>query len=181
MMFNTAHMSAQQGTALLMSLVMLLVLSLLAISGMQGSLLQERMASAQREGAIALEVAESGSRDAERWIERNLVTLNDFDGSGWLYDASDEATRAPSPFSENLWQSDTRTRAGTRVDGITPRYFIEFRGRAFEEEQLTDGMIGGYSHDTGAANTFAFRTVTWAPGPSGEGQRIIEVYFNRQL
>ncbi|TVP55391.1 MAG: hypothetical protein EA349_09480 [Halomonadaceae bacterium] len=171
----------QQGTALLMSLIMLLVLSLLAISGMQGSLLQERMAAAQREGTIALEIAESGARDAERWIEENLVTLNDFDGSSWRYDAGAENTRAPSPFTDNFWQDTNRTRAGTPVGGITPRYFIEYRGRAFEEEQLTDGMIGGYSHDTGAGSAFAFRTVAWAPGPSGVGQRIIEVYYNRQL
>lgn len=171
----------QRGTALLMSLIMLLVLSLLAVSGMQGSLMQERMSSAQRDGTIAIEVAESGARDAERWIENNLVTLNDFDGSGWLYDASSADTRAPSPFEEGLWQNTTKTRAGQPVNGITPRYMIELRGRGYEPDQLTDGMISGYSHDSGAANNFAFRTITWASGPSGKGQRIIEVYYTRQL
>ena len=38
-----------------MSLVILLVLSLLALSGMQGSIMQERMTTAQRDGMLALE------------------------------------------------------------------------------------------------------------------------------
>ena len=165
----------------MLALVLLLVLSLLAVSGMQGSLMQERMSSAQREGTIALEAAESGARDAEEYIEENLVTLADFGTTGPLIDATDGDVERPDPHDPDFWADENLTRAGTPVGDVTPRYYIEYLGEGFEPEQRTDGMITGYSHDTGAGSSFAFRTVVRAPGPSGNGQRMVEVFYTRQL
>ena len=166
---------------MLLALVLLLVLSLLAVSGMQGSLMQERMSSAQREGTLALEAAESGARDAERYIEDNLVNVADFGATGPFIDATDEDVERPDPHDPDFWADEDQTRTGDAVDGVTPRYYIEYLGEGFEPEQRTDGMITGYSHDTGAGSSFAFRTVIRATGPSGSGQRLIEVYYTRRL
>lgn len=59
----------QKGAALLTSLLILLVLSLLAVSSMQNSSMQERMVSAQREGFMAMEGAELALREAELAVE----------------------------------------------------------------------------------------------------------------
>lgn len=142
--------------------------------------MQERMQSAQRQGVMALEIAESGARDAEQWIEDNVVTLNDFDGTNGLYDATVEAERAPDPFSATVWEGSS-SKAATTVDGVTPRYFIEYMGPGFTPEQLTDGNITGYQHDSGAFNSRAFRIVVHATSPSGKGSRVIEVYYTRQI
>src|SRR5690606_36427445 len=48
----------QRGAALLVSLVLLLIMTVLAISSMQGTVLQEGMVSAQRDAQIAIEGAE---------------------------------------------------------------------------------------------------------------------------
>src|SRR5690606_35890413 len=55
----------QRGAALFVSLMLLLVLTILAISSMQGTVLQEQMVSAQRDGQIAFEGAEHAMREAE--------------------------------------------------------------------------------------------------------------------
>lgn len=166
----------QSGAALILSLLLLLILTLLAISSMQGSVVQERMVSGAREGMISLEIAESGLRDAEIKLE-SISLLSSFDGTGGLY-GPDNAT--PDPLSFN-WAESGGLLDASEVQGVTPRYYIEHIGDAYQEEQLTDIVVEGYTHETGAMNAQAFRIVVWSPGLSGESQRIIESYYTRNL
>lgn len=175
------HTRPETGSALLLALILLLVLSLLAISGMEGSLMQERMTTAQREGVMALEIAESGAQDAEQWIEDNVVTLTDFDGSDGLYNATEDNQHAPNIYDGSVWSDDSKTRTADPVEGVTPRYIIEYMGEGFTPPQLTDGNIGGYRHDSGGGNVQAFRVVVRAESPSGRGQRLIQVFYTRKL
>jgi type IV pilus assembly protein PilX len=166
----------QSGAALILSLLMLLVLTLLAVSSMQGTIMQERMVSGTREGMASLEIAESGLRDAEVVLE-NINVLSVFDGSGAFYGQDDDT---PNPLSHN-WGSGNGVANGTTVDGVTPRYFIQHVGEAYRPEKLTDIVVEGYSHETGATNAQAFRIVAWSPGASGEAQRVIESYYAREF
>lgn len=59
----------QRGAVLAVSLLLLLVMTLLAISGGQAVRLQERMAGNLRDVDLALQGAEAGLRDSERSIE----------------------------------------------------------------------------------------------------------------
>jgi type IV pilus assembly protein PilX len=59
----------QRGAVLAVSLILLLIMTMLAISGGQAVRLQERMASNLRDVDLALQGAEAGLRDAEREIE----------------------------------------------------------------------------------------------------------------
>lgn len=168
--------AGQAGAALIMSLLMLLVLTLLAMSSMQGAVMQERMAGAQVDGLQAFEIAEAALRDGEAFVDRNISTLNRFNGSDGLYAQG----TAPDPFAPATWQEGA-SRTATAVQGVTPRYFIEYVGESGWSEKLTDMVAQGYSHETGAAKPHAFRVVAWSPGRSGEAQRIIESYYSRQL
>ncbi len=172
--------SQQNGAVLLISLIILLVLSILAISGMQGSVMQERMAGAQSEGISALEAAEDGVRVGELWVRNYALTLSSFDGTGGLYDIRVESERAPSPYDETTWDA-ANVKSGNAVGGVTPVFFVEYQGLGFSEDQLADGMIGGYNHESGSANIHAFRLVARAEGPSGRARRMIEVYFTKQI
>lgn len=166
----------QRGAALILSLLLLLVLTLLAISSMQGSIVQEKMVSGAREGMISLEIAESGLRDAEQVLE-SISLLSSFDGTEGLY-GPDDAT--PDPLDYN-WAQATGVRDANEVQGVTPRYFIEHIGNAYQEDQITDVVVEGYTHETGALNAQAFRIVVWSPGVSGDSQRIVESYYTRNL
>lgn len=166
----------QSGAALILSLLMLLILTLLAVSGMQGTVMQERMVSAQRDGLLSFEIAEAALRDGEAFLENSVNTLNSFNGSGGLYAQG----AAPDPSLPATW-AGTASRTGTAVAGVTPRYFIEYIGEAQQPDKLTNIVAQGYSHETGAITAQAFRVVAWSPGVSGEAQRIIESYYSRQL
>jgi len=60
---NSAPFSAtQRGATLVVALFMLLLISLLAVGGMQGSIMQERMASNAHDGAMSFQASEAGLR-----------------------------------------------------------------------------------------------------------------------
>lgn len=173
--FLTANMR-QRGAALILSLLLLLVLTLLALSSMQGSVLQQRMVSGLSEGVVSLEIAESGLRDAEEVLE-NINVLSAFDGSNGLFGPDDNT---PDPLAHD-WANSTVVRDADAIDGVTPRYFIQHMGDAAQTNKLTDIVVQGYTFETGALKTQAFRIVVWTGGTSGEAQRVIESYYARDI
>ena len=64
----------EKGATLIVALVMLLLISLLAVGGMQGSILQEKMASNAHDGAISFQASEAGLRQAEADLMGNIAT-----------------------------------------------------------------------------------------------------------
>lgn len=165
---------SQRGAALILSLLLLLVLTLLAVSSMQNTVMQERMVSAEREGIISLEIAESGLRDAEAFVEA-LSNLNGFTGSDGLYPVGEAG---PDPLDAATW-AGTASVAGQAVPdvGVTPRYFIVHEGEARQPEGIMEGQGYGGSSSPDAQ---AFRIVAWSPGLSGESQRVIETFYVRR-
>lgn len=163
--------NGQHGIALLMSLVILLVLSLLALSGMQGSLMQERMASAQRDGVMALEVAETALFE----VEGKLDALSDLSGFGvdaGFHNIDDE----PDVFDESTWTTDESVTASA-VDGITPRYFVEYMGTVVLDEDAKLPRDQGEYGDSGDVEMEYVRIVVMAQGPSGQSRRLLESYY----
>lgn len=191
----------QKGVALLMSLVILLVLSLLATSSMQNSIMQERMSTSTREGLMALEAAEAALREVEEQLE-NLDSLDNFgtdtgagNEKGWFYTGF-----APGVFDDATWSTDATEKkylAASEIDGITPRYFIEYRGPVelnrsgqggsgeylvnlnFEGKGNRDG--GGGAAGPGGSDIMgkaeSMRIVVMAEGPSEQSRKIIEAYY----
>lgn len=64
---------AQRGSALIISLVMLLLISLVGVSSMQGTILQERMASNLQDRNIAFQASERALRVGENWLAANAA------------------------------------------------------------------------------------------------------------
>lgn len=60
----------QQGSVLMISMVILLILTLLGLSGMNATILQERMASNVQEKNTAFQAAEAGLRDGEDYVSQ---------------------------------------------------------------------------------------------------------------
>jgi type IV pilus assembly protein PilX len=69
----TARKINESGSVLIVSLVILLVLTLLGLSGMTNTVMQERMAGNMQESMSAFQAAEAGLRDAEGDISANIT------------------------------------------------------------------------------------------------------------
>jgi type IV pilus assembly protein PilX len=173
----------QSGAVLLMSLIILLVLTLLAISSMQGSVMQERMTSAQRDGMLALEFAERALVEAETRLD-GLSDLDDFGSTTGFYESvSGSGSAPPSPFAASTWSRSGETGdpvsaiAATAVNGQEPLYFYDYKGSVTLDAQ---GQLPRDLSQYGAVGPTEFeyvRIVVRAPGPSGTSNRLLEGFY----
>lgn len=99
----------QTGAVLIISLLLLLVASIVTVSSMRGSGMQERMVANQNQQAIALMAAETGASEFWRWISDSEV---DWDSSDW----------------QDSWQDEPSlplTSTGTPIVGSAGYYWID--------------------------------------------------------
>lgn len=68
----------QQGSVLIISLVLLLLLTMVGVTGMNMTSLEERMSGNYRDHEMAFQAAEAALVDAENFIESTNLTLADF-------------------------------------------------------------------------------------------------------
>lgn len=133
--------SRQRGAVLVVGLLTLLVMTVIGISSMNTSNLEEKMAGNTRDREIAFQAAESALREAERAIEGGA--------SGWSFDITctngrcdcTPATFTSSPCPEywtdatiNVWGTNTPTRHFTYSSAINnvasrAKYIIEYLGQ----------------------------------------------------
>lgn len=75
---HTQAMTHQQGMALVLSLIFLVIVTILSLSSMQGAITQDRMASSQRDHSIAFQAAEAALREAENRLQNGATLGNDW-------------------------------------------------------------------------------------------------------
>lgn len=165
-----------KGAALLLSLVILLVLTLLAVSGMQGSIMQERMATAQRDGVQALEIAEAALAEAESILD-GLPDLSAFGSINGFYDGTDPDVTVPSPFDSSTWSDPDNYAKGTKIDGIEPAFIFEYKGKVtLDSEGALPRDMSVYN--PGETSDFDYaRILVRTTGPSGLSARILEGFY----
>lgn len=136
--------SDQQGAALIMSLLLLVLLTVLGLGTMQSSTLQERMAGNLEQRDLAFQAAEAGLRDAENYLA-GLALLPVFSNTGGLYtpaasgstprwDAVDWYATTPANYI-NYQAGDL----GTPSPYPLPKYIIEYV--ASLEDEANDSVI----------------------------------------
>lgn len=121
----------QQGVTLIVCLIFLLILTLIGISSIQSSTLQEQMAGSVRDYNVAFQAAEHGLREGEKYLTQ--ATLGTFSGSGGRYTiCSDPASLAagcviPSWSDKSTAVSSTTawvTQSGVSIVNSQPQYLI---------------------------------------------------------
>ncbi len=159
----------QQGAVLAISLLMLLVLTLIGVSGMQGTILQERMASNTRDRNIAFQAAESAMRDAEIFLNA-IVTTGAFDGTAGLF--SDTQVE-PDFLTAATWTTSANSVVATTVSGsyTAPRFFIQ---RAAILTGTGGAMnLRGYANNKGTGDVTTFHITTRGIGGSADSSEVI--------
>lgn len=140
---------AERGASLIVALVMLTLISLLAVGGMQGSILQERMASNAQDGAISFQASEAGLRQAEGDILNNLGTRQSayneaLIGDPWDWDGANPARSGTGDAGTNVSAQPVYHLA--RLADVCPeehgqpcfeRYRVTVRGQGGSNEAIT--------------------------------------------
>ncbi|GLS92599.1 hypothetical protein GCM10007916_36710 [Psychromonas marina] len=171
----------QSGAVLIISLITLIILTLLVVSGSQSTLVQNKMTSAIRDTHVSLQIAESGVRDAEKLIEA-LTGLSEFTSSQGINGKYSENAGPSNPFLEEIWGSDLTSRvATTEVSGHLSRYFIEYLGLLSVEDNPLGTNVTGYGKTSGSGDIHGFKIVARSVGRDGNTERIIVSYYGKRF
>lgn len=144
----------ERGAALMVSLILLLILTLLGLSSVQNTTLQERMAGNYRSSVVAFEAAESALREGETGVDGYLLRPTpSTSGKVKPKDAPDPDASTTGPWWKEAdagwWTTNGEEYSGTLkfLDVTTggelekPRYVVEELGL------VKDSLNVGQSQD----------------------------------
>jgi type IV pilus assembly protein PilX len=167
----------QQGSALIISLLILIVMTLIGLTGIGTSTLEEKMAGNTRDQALAFQAAEAALRDGEDYFNNTIVSATSaFNGSiAGLYPKDSH----PDVLAASTWDN-ARIYSGT-IDGVKekPRYIIEFLGPI--TDATTDININNYGEATGLGNLTAVRVTARATGGTGNSVVVVQSNFSKRI
>jgi type IV pilus assembly protein PilX len=158
----------QQGIALIIGMVVLIVLAALAVTALRATAVEERMAGNSYDRHIAFQAAESALRQAEDYLETN--TLPVFDGNSGLF-LPNESTSDTQRWQTGRWFGINYT---GDMDQGSASYIIERLDK-------TGRLAGGTSLAADAvieANRF-YRITAYGSGPSGDSRVLLQVMYER--
>jgi type IV pilus assembly protein PilX len=171
----------QSGAVLITSLILLIALTILVIASTQSGITQEKMTVAVRESHVSLEMAESGARDAEKFIDTLIDTssFNDL-GTGGKYSKDN----GPADLFATANWGVKSIAATTGVSVLTTRYFIEHLGllsTATVAAAPVDPSITGYGETSTVGTAHLFKIVSRSMGDNGNSERIIVSYYAKSF
>lgn len=178
-------LTKQRGSVLVISLLVMLVITVIGISGMQNSMMEEKMAGGMRDKHNAFQAAEAALKRAQQFLKPVVGTAG-FDGTGGLYASTD-----PDP---DVWDINTWSNANSisYTDPITnmatpapfsnvfsqPRFIIKHVDDIpISHSSMT---IGGYGSTSGAKVT-NFKVIARGIGREFGSVVILEAYFGKVL
>ncbi|MCO6413926.1 MAG: hypothetical protein J5I92_14390 [Thiogranum sp.] len=144
---HSTSRSQQHGAALVVSLMMLLVMTLIGITAMNTTVLEEKMAGNSRQRQLAFQSAEAALRSAEDWLFTNVTNVAAFETTFNGTPAELYWERKPRPgstlrpitidvYDHSAWAVGNSQEPATSVTSATdqqdPRYVIEYLGRSGE-------------------------------------------------
>ena len=175
--------SRQQGAVLIVSLIMLLVLTILGVTSMNNTMMEERMAGNMRDLQIAFHAAEAGLRMGEDALRQPIlpafVTARDGDGdlvgTGGYY-----------LVDSGLWQIDEFWFTLSDDDVDATDHVLEtsdvdgaVRGPLFYAEELPAVQSGGSLEAGVAFDAGVFRLTARGFGSTENATAIIQSVFIR--
>jgi type IV pilus assembly protein PilX len=170
----------QRGAVLIISMIILLLLTILGVTSMQSTTLEERMAGNMRDRHLAFEAAEAALLHAEQFLDSIATTgAFDTDGSDGLYDDS----------IQKIWTTVDWTGAASGANGYRqadnigtgeglstpPKYVIQHVVSVGSEADQSN--LDNYGQGTGAGKTGLFRVTARGTGSSDNSVVILQTVF----
>ncbi len=198
--FKQPHLRQTRGLALIMALIFLLVLTILGVSMMQNTVLQERMAGNYAERNQAFQMAELAARTVER-MHRDAVATGDvvppshtqdnwpsacpdiFDADGrYALGCSGNGVSANRDCLDGLsWQNiDTPSGSGSADYVVVPLDHV-YCGTPEDQTSDSTDPFGQYGLGTQAGQSMIL-VMARGRGPANTGEAIVQtLYFGGAL
>lgn len=183
-----APFSRQSGAVLIVSLIILLLMTLIGVTSLRTTTLEERMAGNMRDHMLAFEAAEAALEAAEQFIDSSVVSLGAFDGDGsdGLYDDT-----VPTDPDKSIWEivdwtggdggNDNEVLSASAIPGVgtPPKYVIQHYGSIEVDVDKTN--MSGYGQNTGAGEVQMFHITVRGTGGSNNAVVILQSTYGKLL
>jgi type IV pilus assembly protein PilX len=169
----------QQGVALAVALILLLVVTVIGLASMRGTSLQERMSANMYDRSLAFQRAEAALRAAEAAITANwqAATLGAEDCSGNIQCANAGIT-AFAAGGDNWTNTVAVHDVNDALTPGTPQYHIQFMGTGIGPNNLdlaANADYGNYGNSYPPDNVAYYRITARSSDPAVTGERSIVV------
>ncbi|MGH8579231.1 MAG: pilus assembly PilX family protein [Gammaproteobacteria bacterium] len=177
MKVQSVSLNTQSGAVLFVSLIMLLVLTVIAVTGMQTTTLEEKMAGNLRDQTLAFQAAEAALRAGESWLRAEAAEpvpqASGCSSSGTVVYQLNDCKLLDSALWDNTSSPVYRTYAGTLQKVKTaPKYLIEYH--SFIKDSLVAGQHGDES------GRVTFRITARGTGGSDAARAYPQSTYTRQ-
>lgn len=184
---KTMKLHKSSGSVLIISMLLLLVLTILGVTALDTTVMEERMSSNTRQRNLAHQAAETALKDAEQWLTNaagNVVFqshISKFAGSDELYDSTIAARALDWDVNDTSAWSTANSEAVTTLSSFpndasiipgAPRYIIEYVGR------VGDPPLDFTTPDK---RDFAFRVIAIGWGPDKTTKVVLSSTFSKRL
>jgi type IV pilus assembly protein PilX len=179
-MMNIQRKHAQQGVALVVSLIILVSLTMLGLTSIQRTTNDLAMAGNQRETGLMFQSAEVGLVTAEDFVENSNTNVDFDDATLGLYTVEDKNTAysSPSYFNATTWSTASQSAATSLNAYEQPRYMIEYLGDR-SQNPLAGINVGGYGTLQTGDIVSIYRSTSRGTGLTGNSFRYVQAYFGK--
>ena len=181
----------QEGFVLIVGLVILGLLTMLALSSMRDTTMQEKMAGASRDSGLAFQAAESALRDAENCITGTTDGCAFDDVANDAHFAQDDAAfpKHNTLFDANTWVAYGPPGAPTPLEGVPSKkkgdpadgvnYIIRQASTVGGGAGGAEIGLGGYGDSAATESQAIYEITARGAGASGAGQSVLRVYYRQ--
>lgn len=177
----------QQGIALIMAIILLVIATLTGLAGMRNTSLQEKLAANLYDRAIAMQAAEFALGAAEKWLyeterETILKTVSDCSKTDASCPAIPENTFTSD--SQN-WQTATLPDTFNKtLKAGNPQFFVQYLGLKNSDANtdtgqsaspLQYGSTGGGNNSLGTTQNATYRVIVRSSTPTADNDRSVVV------
>lgn len=178
----------QHGAVLVMALLMLFVLTLIGVSGMNTTTMEEKMSGNTRNRQLAFQSAESAVRAAERLITltvNNPIAQFSATGTNGMYSLGNGPSSTDA-VNNAWWSALTTTKRieyPSTIQDITskPVYTIEYLGETTQSEANDIEIHGGEGGTGGQGSIHTFRVTARGTGLTNNSVVVIQSHFGKRI
>lgn len=165
----------QKGAALVVSLIILIAITMLAVTSMKGSSTELTMAGNLRESALTFQAAEAGLSAAEAALQADNIPAN----------LILETEPDPDYLAEATWDGASATVVPDTLSLVNittnPRYIVKSLGTWDPNASVSalDPGYSGYGRSSDARTIAYYRVTARGFGQTGNSFRTVQTFYGR--
>ena len=175
----------QKGVVLVTTLVLLVCMTMLGVTGIQRTTDDLSMAGNQREIGLMFQAAEMGLAQAEMFIVSQVTNGVYSNPNKGLYTVpSDDTVYSRNYYDDDEWTYQSTVANTTLKEKMDladdPRFMIEYLGDRMQNPLASINVGGGYGGEQTGENVSMYRATARGAGLSGLSFRYVQSHYGRE-